>query len=76
MSIGVKIISGTRITMRQKAGVGIYIYIYIFFCLGIFIIVAAIVRAVEISDKAYTDIVGVAVWSVAESSICIQWSRQ
>lgn len=66
MSIGVQIIWGTRITTRQKAGVGIV------FCLGIFIIVAAIVRAVEISDKAYTDIVGVGVWSVAESSICMR----
>ncbi|KAF9887200.1 hypothetical protein FE257_010454 [Aspergillus nanangensis] len=63
MGIGVKILWSASITARQKIGVGIV------FCLGVFIIVAAIVRAVEISDKAYSDIVAIGVWSVAESSI-------
>lgn len=64
MSIGVHILWGTTMTIRQKIGIGVI------FCLGVFIIVAAIVRAIEISNKAYSDIVGVGVWSVAESSIC------
>ncbi|KAK1142478.1 hypothetical protein N8T08_007840 [Aspergillus melleus] len=49
--------------VHQKLGFGVV------FSLGLIIIAVAIVRAVLISDKAYSDIAGVAIWSVAEASI-------
>ncbi|KAH8423752.1 uncharacterized protein LDX57_001508 [Aspergillus melleus] len=65
MAIGLSIIWNTGITRRQKLGFGVV------FSLGLIIIAAAIVRAVLISGKAYSDIAGVAIWSVTESSISI-----
>ena len=68
MAIGLGIISNTGITRHQKLGFGVV------FSLGLIIIAAAIVRAVLISDKAYSDIAGVAIWSVAEASICTSFN--
>lgn len=64
MGIGVTIICGTRINRRERLSLGVI------FSLGIIIVAAAIVRAIQISGKAYTDMAGVAIWSIAESSIC------
>ncbi|KAI9044340.1 uncharacterized protein KD926_000941 [Aspergillus affinis] len=63
MAIGLSIIWNTGITRRQKLGLGVV------FGLGLIIIAAAIARAVLINDKAYSDIAGVAIWSVAEASL-------
>ena len=49
--------------MQQKIG------LVIVFCLGIVIVAAAIIRAVAITGKAYSDQAALAVWSVVESSI-------
>lgn len=65
MVIGLTIIWNTGLTRSQKLGLGIV------FCLGLIIIAAAIARAVQISGNAYADITSVAIWSIAESSICV-----
>lgn len=64
MFLPLRIIWQAKINMQQKVG------LVIFFCLGFLIIAAAIVRAFGITGKAYSDQAGLAVWSVAESSIC------
>ncbi|KAJ5463717.1 hypothetical protein N7475_008661 [Penicillium sp. IBT 31633x] len=65
MFLPLRIIWQAKINMQQKVG------LVIFFCLGFLIIAAAIVRAFGITGKAYSDQAGLAVWSVAESSISI-----
>ncbi|PLN78485.1 hypothetical protein BDW42DRAFT_195802 [Aspergillus taichungensis] len=65
MGIGVTIVCGTRINRRERLSLGVI------FSLGIIIVAAAVVRAIQISGKAYTDMAGVAIWSVAESSISV-----
>ncbi|KAJ5442523.1 hypothetical protein N7445_005530 [Penicillium cf. griseofulvum] len=64
MSLPFFLIWGTRVNIQQKVG------LVIVFSFGLFIIAAAIVRAVEITGKAYSDQAALAIWSVAESSIC------
>lgn len=64
MSLPLRILWNARINSKQKVG------LVIVFSLGFIIIAAAIVRAVEISGKAYSDQAALAVWSIAESSIC------
>lgn len=68
MAIGLTIIWNTGFTLRQKIGLGVI------FSLGLFVIAVAIVRAVKISTKAYSDIAAVAIWGIAESSICTLFS--
>lgn len=46
------------------------IALVIVFCLGIVIVAAAIIRAVAITGKAYSDQAALAVWSVVESLMC------
>ncbi|KAJ5531709.1 hypothetical protein N7527_005102 [Penicillium freii] len=53
--------------MQQKIG------LVIVFCLGIVIVTAAIIRAVAITGKAYSDQAALAVWSIIESSIFSLW---
>jgi hypothetical protein len=65
MSLPLRILWNARINSKQKVG------LVIVFSLGFIIIAAAIVRAVEISGKAYSDQAALAVWSIAESSICV-----
>ncbi|KAJ5566588.1 hypothetical protein N7535_008226 [Penicillium sp. DV-2018c] len=65
MSLPLRILWQSKINMQQKIG------LVILFCLGFVIVAAAIVRAVEITGKAYTDQVALAVWSVVESSISV-----
>ncbi|KAJ5118463.1 hypothetical protein N7448_010170 [Penicillium atrosanguineum] len=65
MSLPLRILWNARINSKQKVG------LVIVFSLGFIIIAAAIVRAVEISGKAYSDQAALAVWSIAESSISV-----
>lgn len=65
MSLPLRIIWQAKINMQQKIG------LVIVFCLGIVIVAAAIIRAVAITGKAYSDQAALAVWSVVESSICM-----
>lgn len=53
-----------KLSLRQKLGLTAV------FCLGFFIIAMAIVRAVEVTGKTYSDPVALAVWGIAESSVC------
>ncbi|KAJ5780820.1 hypothetical protein N7457_005980 [Penicillium paradoxum] len=64
MFLPLSLIWGTRINSRQKIGLAIV------FSFGFMIIATAIVRAVEITGKAYSDQAALAVWSIVESSIC------
>ncbi|KAJ5781250.1 hypothetical protein N7457_006410 [Penicillium paradoxum] len=65
MSLPLRILWEAKINIQQKIG------LVIVFSLGFVIIAAAIVRAVEITGKAYSDQAALAVWSVVESSISI-----
>ncbi|KAJ6111546.1 hypothetical protein N7523_007607 [Penicillium sp. IBT 18751x] len=65
MSLPLRILWNARINAKQKVG------LVIVFSLGFIIIAAAIVRAIEISGKAYSDQAALAVWSIAESSISV-----
>ncbi|KAJ5676280.1 hypothetical protein N7536_012452 [Penicillium majusculum] len=65
MSLPLRIIWQAKINMQQKIG------LVIVFCLGIVIVAAAIIRAVAITGKAYSDQAALAVWSIVESSISI-----
>ncbi|KAJ5124976.1 uncharacterized protein N7515_008801 [Penicillium bovifimosum] len=65
MSLPLRIIWQAKINMQQKIGLAIL------FCLGFVVVAAAIVRAIEITGKAYSDQAALAVWSVVESSISI-----
>lgn len=65
MAFALRMVWSTTITPNQKIGLGIV------FSLGAFIIAFAIVRAINITGRAYSDQAGLAVWSIAESSICM-----
>jgi hypothetical protein len=65
MGFALKIVWSTRITFHQKIGLGVV------FSLGAIVIAFAIVRAINITGRAYSDQAGLAVWSIAESSICM-----
>ncbi|KAE8149552.1 hypothetical protein BDV25DRAFT_140664 [Aspergillus avenaceus] len=65
MYIPLHLLHRAKITLRQKISLGFI------FSIGCFIIATAIVRAVQITDKAYTDPVGLAVWGVVESSVSV-----
>lgn len=64
MALPLRILWKAKITRQQKIGLGVV------FCVGFIIIATAIVRAIEITGRAYSDQVGLAIWSIAESSIC------
>lgn len=66
MAFALRIVWSTTITPSQKIGLGIV------FSLGAFIIAFAVVRAINITGRAYSDQAGLAVWSIAESSICMR----
>ncbi|KAL5046478.1 hypothetical protein BDW71DRAFT_207272 [Aspergillus fruticulosus] len=65
MTFALWIVWSTTISLRQKLG------LVVVFSLGGIIIAFAIVRAVNILGRSYTDAVGLAVWGVAESSISV-----
>ena len=64
MGLPLRILVKSKITRQQKIGLGVV------FCVGFIIIAIAVVRAVQIIGKAYSDQVNLAIWSIAESSIC------
>ena len=66
MSLPFGILYTAKISVRQKAGLAVV------FCLGFLIITAALVRAINIVGSAMTDPVALAVWGIAESSICMK----
>ncbi|KAL4971700.1 hypothetical protein BDW66DRAFT_155416 [Aspergillus desertorum] len=65
MAFALWIVWSTTISLRQKLG------LVAVFSLGAVIIAFAIVRAVNILGRSYTDAVGLAVWGVAESSVSV-----
>ncbi|KAL4916777.1 hypothetical protein BDW62DRAFT_218598 [Aspergillus aurantiobrunneus] len=65
MAFGLRIVWSTTITVNQKVGLGVV------FSLGAIIIAFAVVRAINITGRAYSDQVGLAVWGIAESSISV-----
>lgn len=65
MSLPMGLIWKAKMSLHQKAGLAVV------FSLGLIIIAVAIIRAVEVTGKAYTDPIALAAWGVAESSICM-----
>lgn len=65
MTLALWIVWSTTISLRQKLG------LLVVFSLGGIIIAFAVVRAINILGRSYTDAVGLAVWGIAESSICM-----
>ncbi|KNG81232.1 hypothetical protein ANOM_009221 [Aspergillus nomiae NRRL 13137] len=65
MGLPLRILVKSKITRQQKIGLGVV------FCVGFIIIAIAVVRAVQITGKAYSDQVNLAIWSIAESSISV-----
>lgn len=64
MSLPLVILWKARINTRQKIG------LIIVFSLSFLVIAGAIIRAIEIVGKAYSDQAALAVWGIAESTIC------
>ncbi|KAL4814518.1 hypothetical protein BDW67DRAFT_186715 [Aspergillus spinulosporus] len=64
MGFALSIIWSTNISLNQKVGLGAV------FSLGLVIIAFAVVRAINITGRSYSDQAGLAVWGIAESSIC------
>lgn len=64
MGFALSIIWSTNISLHQKVGLGTV------FSLGLVIIAFAVVRAINITGRSYSDQAGLAVWGIAESSIC------
>ncbi|KAL4746602.1 hypothetical protein BDW72DRAFT_210324 [Aspergillus terricola var. indicus] len=65
MTLALWIVWSTTISLRQKLG------LVVVFSLGGIIIAFAIVRAINILGRSYTDAVGLAIWGIAESSISV-----
>ncbi|KAF4235725.1 hypothetical protein CNMCM8980_003219 [Aspergillus fumigatiaffinis] len=63
MYLPLRILWKTKMNLHQKLGLATV------FCLGFIIIAAAIIRAVAITGKAYSDQAALAIWGIAESSI-------
>ncbi|KAF4265764.1 hypothetical protein KXW28_001476 [Aspergillus fumigatus] len=63
MYLPLRILWKTKMNLHQKLGLATV------FCLGFVIIAAAIIRAVAITGKAYSDQAALAIWGIAESSI-------
>ncbi|KAJ5496541.1 hypothetical protein N7463_008528 [Penicillium fimorum] len=61
MSLPLSLIWGTKVNAQQKIGLAV-VFSFVFLIIG-----AAIVRAIEITGKAYSDQAALAVWSIAES---------
>jgi hypothetical protein len=67
MYLPLRILWKTKMNLHQKLGLATV------FCLGFIIIAAAIIRAVAITGKAYSDQAALAIWGIAESSICMYY---
>ncbi|KAL4777208.1 hypothetical protein BDW60DRAFT_202120 [Aspergillus nidulans var. acristatus] len=65
MGFALSIIWSTKISLHQKVGLGAV------FSLGLIIIAFAVVRAINITGRSYSDQAGLAVWGIAESSISV-----
>ncbi|KAL3470343.1 hypothetical protein BJX99DRAFT_251312 [Aspergillus californicus] len=65
MAFALRIVWSTSITFRQKLG------LVVVFSLCAVIIAFSVVRAIIITGRAYSDQAGLAVWSIAESSISV-----
>ncbi|KAL4757797.1 uncharacterized protein BDW70DRAFT_163188 [Aspergillus foveolatus] len=65
MGFALSIIWSTNISLHQKVGLGAV------FSLGLIIIAFAVVRAINITGRSYSDQAGLAVWGIAESSISV-----
>ncbi|KAL4748447.1 hypothetical protein BDW72DRAFT_195746 [Aspergillus terricola var. indicus] len=65
MGFALSIIWSTKISIHQKVGLGAV------FSLGLIIIAFALVRAINITGRSYSDQAGLAVWGIAESSISV-----
>ncbi|KAL4933184.1 uncharacterized protein BDV17DRAFT_286864 [Aspergillus undulatus] len=65
MGFSLWIVWSTSVTMRQKVG------LFTVFSLGFIIIAFAVLRAINITGKTYTDQAAIAVWGIAESSISV-----
>ena len=64
MALPLNLLWNIRITKRQRFG------LVVVFCVGIIIIVVAIVRAVFITTKVFKDGVLLTIWSIIESTVC------
>lgn len=65
MAIPITVLPALQLNMRKKLGLGVA------FCLGIIIICVAVVRMTQIIVKTQIDLVGLALWSVVETSVAI-----
>ncbi|KAL4973675.1 hypothetical protein BDW66DRAFT_153628 [Aspergillus desertorum] len=65
MAFALSIVWSTKISLHQKVGLGAV------FSLGLIIIAFAVVRAINITGRSYSDQAGLAVWGIAESSISV-----
>ncbi|KAL4899837.1 hypothetical protein BDW74DRAFT_183325 [Aspergillus multicolor] len=65
MGFALSIVWSTTISFHQKVGLGAV------FSLGAIIIAFAIVRAINITGRSYSDQAGLAVWGIAESSVSV-----
>ncbi|KAK9561245.1 hypothetical protein ACP6JD_002241 [Aspergillus fumigatus] len=70
MYLPLRILWKTKMNLHQKLGLATV------FCLGFVIIAAAIIRAVAITGKAYSDQAALAIWGIAESSICMYYIQR
>ena len=64
MALPLNLLWNIRITKRQKLGLALV------FCVGLIIIVVAIVRAIFITTKVFKDGVLLTIWSIIESTVC------
>ncbi|KAL6230289.1 hypothetical protein BDW75DRAFT_244937 [Aspergillus navahoensis] len=65
MGFALSIVWSTKISFHHKVGLGAV------FSLGLIIIAFAVVRAINITGRSYSDQAGLAVWGIAESSISV-----
>ena len=66
MALPLNLLWNIRITNRQRFGLAVV------FCVGVIIIVVAIVRAIFITTKVFKDGVLLTIWSIIESTVCKQ----
>lgn len=69
MALPMRLLWRAKLNPRQKLG------LMAVFSLGFFIIAIAIARAVQVSGQSYSDPLSLAIWSIAESSVCMLRSR-
>ena len=65
MALPLNLLWNIRVTKRQRFG------LVVVFCVGIIIIVVAIIRAIFITTKVFRDGVLLTIWSIIESTVCM-----